>query len=273
MNVVRMCGGIGNQMFQYAFGRALNVLGKEVGYDTSWYNVKRSEQGPFPRPFRLPMFQLQNYYNTKFNWDNPFIYEKNVRYNPSVFNMKNDNNFDGYWQYYVYYEKIIPILQKELQLGTAFYTEDFMKIADKIMSCESVSMHVRRGDYQLHRVGAFRDLPARYYFDALKMVEGEVFIFSDDLPWCKETFKQDYFKKKLHFVDLVDYQCMELMRLCKHNITTNSTFSWWGALLNENPDKVVICPVTYLGDTITNSENLRYPKEWIKIEDYAVHHV
>ena len=181
MNIVRMCGGVGNQMYQYAFGRVLSLAGKEVGYDTAWYNIKRSQQGPHPRPFRLHYFQLTQFYNRTFNWDLPFIYEKRTGYNPAVFNMKNENNFDGYWQYYTYYERIVPILQKEFQLQSQYYTEDFMKMADKILSCNSTSMHVRRGDYQLHRKGAFRDLPARYYFDAMKAVDGDLFIFSDDL--------------------------------------------------------------------------------------------
>jgi hypothetical protein len=272
VNVIKFCGGIGNQMFQYAFGKVLSVSGKDVAYDISWYTEGRTKM-QYPRPFRLPMFQIPQLNIQPINHDNPIIYEKNVLYKLGLFNMKNDNNFDGYWQYYTYYEKILPILQKEFQLRSDFYTEDFMKMAERIMDCNSTSMHVRRGDYQVHRKGSFRDLPARYYFDAMKEVEGDLFIFSDDIPWCRETFKQSYFKRKLTFVDMEDYLCFELQRLCKNNIITNSTFSWWSAVLNENPYKVVVRPLTFQGDTIDNSNNLRYPKEWIKIEDYAVHNI
>jgi hypothetical protein len=67
-----------------------------------------------------------------------------------------------------------------------------------------------------------------------------------------------------------DYLAFELMRLCKHNIATNSTFSWWAALMNNNPNKKVICPIHYLGISAEESEQLRYPKEWNKVKDYAI---
>jgi hypothetical protein len=116
----------------------------------------------------------------------------------------------------------------------------------------------------------WRDLPAQYYFTAMREIKGDFFIFSDDIPWCKETFKQVYFSKKLTFVDIEDYLAFELMRLCKHNITTNSTFSWWTAFLNDNLDKKVYRPTHYPGVNEQDSDEYRFPKEWIKIEDYAV---
>ena len=272
MDVVQICGGIGNQMFQYSFGKVLQLQGKEVAYDISWYSSQTGDP-VFPRPFRLDKFQVTGLHFHRFEKSNPIVYEKAVKFNPKLFELKNDNNFYGYWQYYVYYERIVPILKKEFELKTEFYTPEFLKMAEKIIDTTSVSMHVRRGDYQLHRIGGFKDLPATYYFNAMKEVEGDLYIFSDDIPWCKETFKQAYFKRKITFVDMEDYLCFELMKLCKHNINTNSTFSWWAALLNDNEGKKVICPVTYQGDSVENSIQYRYPKDWIKIEDYAIHFV
>lgn len=270
MNVIRFIGGIGNQMFQYGFGKVLSLQGKAVSYDLSWYDTKGANHPLYPRPFRLGMFQIDNIRIQPFASDNPTIYDKHVGYNSIVFQQKGDVNFDGYWQYYGYYKDIISKLQKEFQLKTEFYTKEFLELADIIMDSNSVSVHVRRGDYQLHRVGAFRDLPANYYFSAIKHIEGDLFIFSDDIPWCIETFKPEYFSRKLYFVDMEDYLAFELMRLCKHNIITNSSFSWWAALMNENTNKKVISPLHYLGYSKEDSIQYRYPKEWIKIEDYAV---
>ena len=270
MNVVKICGGIGNQMFQYAFGKVLELQGKDVAYNLEWYEKKNVINGEHPRPFRLDRFEIPPLRKHPFARGNPMIEERNIGYNPGVFEMKNENNYDGWWQYYGYYAHILPVLQKEFQLKTSEYTDKFMKLAEKILDTESVSVHVRRGDYQLHRKGVWRDLPAQYYFSAIREVEGELFFFSDDIPWCKETFKREYFSKKLTFVDIEDYLAFELMKLCKHNITTNSTFSWWAALLNENPDKKVYRPTHYPGVNEEDSDLYRFPKEWIKIEDYAV---
>lgn len=269
MNVIKVLGGIGNQMFQYAFGKVLESKGKEVAYDLSWYLAKRAYDPNYPRPCRLDYFQLQPYNQSLFIKGNPVIFENKVLYYPKIFDLTKDANFYGYWQYYPYYESIIPQLQKEFQLKEEYKTKEYKSVLKQIRGTDSVSMHVRRGDYQLHREGCFRDLKAKYYFDALSMIKGDVFIFSDDIPWCKETFRKEYFNRKITFVDLEDYQCIDLMRQCANNINTNSTFSWWAAVLNPNPDKKVICPITYQGDSVDNSEAVRYPKSWIKIEDYA----
>jgi hypothetical protein len=102
---------------------------------------------------------------------------------------------------------------------------------------------------------------------ALSNVKGDIFIFSDDIPWCKQKFNDFY--SNITYVDLDDYLSFELMRLCKHNVTTNSTFSYWAAILNDNPDKIVVSPYKWLGDQVIN-DKLRFPEEWIKIPDYAV---
>lgn len=269
MNVVKMRGGIGNQMFQYAFGKVLALNNKQVAYDISWYVPHRTETALYPRPFRLPFFQVTDLYIKDFVQGNAVVYEKRVGFNPAVFTLKNENNFDGYWQYLPYYEGIIPQLKEEFQLRTDYYTDPFMKVAERIWNTESVAVHVRRGDYLLHRVGMFTSLPTKYYFDAFQYVKGDLFFFSDDIPWCKNTFLKEYFpNRRITFVDMEDYLCFELMRFCKYHITTNSTFSWWAAMLSDYKDKQVIRPRHYLGEPEEKSD-LHYPKHWVKIEDYA----
>jgi len=271
MNVIKIMGGLGNQLFQYAFGTVLQQHGKEVMYDISWTQTKERAKSKYPRLFRLPMFQVERLNFGKCIQENPTINEAKVGFNMQLFKMQNENNFEGYWQYFPYYKNIIPQLQKEFQLKTEVYTEKFLKYAEMIWSTESISLHVRRGDYLLCRKGDFYNLSANYYFDALtkvKRIKGDLFIFSDDIPWCKKTFNQDFFSRKLVFVDIDDYLAFELMRMCRHNIITNSTFSWWAAVLNSNLDKMVVCPHRYLGDSEEDSNKLRLPQEWIKINDY-----
>ena len=271
MNIVRLMGGIGNQLFQYSFGLVLESTGRDVAYDMSWYVSKGATHEAWPRPLRLDKFQIEDLKIHSFIPTNPMVYEHKVGFDMGLFGLKTDCNFEGYWQYYDYYRQVVPALQQIFQLRTEVYTEEFLKYAEQIWSGGSVSIHIRRGDYQKHRKGAFRDLPAQYYFSAIREVEGDLFIFSDDIPWCKETFKQAYYTRKITFVDVEDYLALELMRYCKHNIITNSTFSWWAALLNQNEGKKVFCPVHYLGDSEEDSIRLRYPQEWIKLKDYATH--
>jgi hypothetical protein len=269
MNIVKIYGGMGNQMFQYSFGRVLEEYGRDVAYDTSWYNTKAATDPAYLRFFRLDKFQITNLKLHPFISKNSFVYERRVGYNLNLFQLRNDNNFQGYWQYYSYYERIMPFLRKEFQLRTEVYTDEFLKLADIIMDTNSVSVHVRRGDYLLNRKGIFHDLPAKYYFNAIRETEGDLFIFSDDILWCKETFKKEYFDRKITFVDVEDYLALELMKFCKHNILSNSTFGMWAALLNENPGRKVYCPTRFLGDELGFSDQYRYPKDWIKINDYT----
>ena len=122
----------------------------------------------------------------------------------------------------------------------------------------------------MQRKGGYSNLPMKYYFSAIKELKGDLFIFSDDIPWCKNTFIKQYFPNRtITFVDMEDYLCFELMRFCKHNIISNSTYSWWAALLNTYIDKKVIRPKHYLNDSEQLSDTYRYPKEWIKMEDFV----
>lgn len=268
MNVVRLMGGMGNQFFQYAFGQALQATGKEVAYDLSWYmDGLHGVNQAYPRPLRLMYFDISNLKQSAFLRKNPTVFDVRVGFNMGLFELKSDSNFDGYWQYYPYIKAQIPTLKKEFALMLEHYSDPFMTLADELFTKESVSVHVRRGDYLMNRKGKYTSLIAKYFFDALSQVEGDIYIFSDDLPWCRDIFKQEYFDRKIYFIDLPDYQSFELMKLCKHNIISNSTFSYWAAMLNENPSKKVFCPYHFLDKA--DSGELYYPTDWIKLNDYV----
>ena len=268
MNVVVLMGGLGNQLFQFALGLVLEKNGKQVVFDNSWYTRKGSTNPAYLRPYCLDKFQIPPLHFEPIITSNPAIMENKVGFNPGIFQMRNDNNFYGYWQYYSYYTDIFPILRQSLQIKSDFYTPEFLKVADKILDSNSVSVHVRVGDYVDKRKGQFNSLSSKYYFDAIKETEGDLYIFSDDIPWCKQTFDPKYFSRKIFFIDQADYLCFELMRFCQSHIVTNSTFCFWAALLDDNPNKRVICPKHYLGDSEEYSNEYRWPEEWIKIEDY-----
>ena len=268
MNVVRIIGGMGNQITQYAFGLALMHSGKPVMFNLDWFRTKGAKHPKFPRPFRLNKFEIPAFPIGAIVPDNPTIDESKVGYNPMILQMKNDNNYSGYWQYYSYYIHVLPILRTHLQVQSQFYTEGFLKWVEKIMGTDSVSLHVRRGDYLMGRKGQYKNLDTEYYFDAIREAKGDLFIFSDDLKWCRQTFSQKYFARKVYFVNEPDFLSFELMKFCKQHIISNSTFSFWAALLNDTPEKKVWCPTHYLGDTAEYSDTYRWPKDWIKLEDY-----
>ena len=275
MNIVKVYGGLGNQMFQYAFGMALMKRNKEVVFDISYYADGKCLEGPYPRFFRLDKFNLKHPVFLKDTKRNgmTLVKENKIGYDEKVLELKTEAFFEGYWQYYKYYIDILPDLREQFTVKKEYYTEEFLKYEERILKGNCVTLHIRRGDYFTHTTHKYSVLSPSYSFDALQYFDKnyDLYIFSDDLEWCKKVFKSDYFNRNIYFVDLEDYLCMQLMKSCANNIIANSTFSWWAAFLNENENKKVICPRHYLGDSLEISENLRYPKEWIKIYDYVDH--
>jgi len=255
MNVIRLMGGIGNQMFQYAFGKVFQELGKEVAYDISWFSIKQT----YPRPYRLDKFQADLKFSN-FTNGNPIIMGGDEKYNPSIFNLDN-HNFEGYWQHLRYYTSIRAILQQKFTLKPETYTEKYKQLAHTILNSESVAIHVRRGDY----LKLWPIMGVKYYANAISRIQGDLFIFSDGIHWCREAFREENLHRKITFVDLQDYLAFELMRFCKHKILGNSTFSWWAAFLEDSG--TVICPKGWLGFKNTFEEDKRYPEKWIKLEN------
>lgn len=255
MNVIKVKGGLGNQLFQYSFGRAQTENNIQVKYNIDW--------------FRNPGNAYRHYCLDKFVniRTSPLLRQKNFMerdYNLNL--LKTDNhNFGGYWQYLGYYKEILHILKKELCVKEELLTDRYYELQENIKN--SVSVHVRRGDYVGH--DTFGTLPFSYYFSASKLVKGDLYIFSDDIPWCKDIFKEDYFSRKIIFVELgQDYLEFELMKFSKNKVICNSTFSYWAALLSDS--KTVIAPDGWL--VVERKENmydkneqnkLHYPENWI----------
>jgi hypothetical protein len=276
MIIVKLHGGLGNQMFQYAFSKNLaKVRGESIAfvddtlngvtkrkYELSYFNIKpkfvdkkkateldklyKNKTPKIIRRFLKQPKYLVDCYLDK----NLFVFDKKV--------YKTDKKyFVGYWQNEKYFNEI----RKEL-------LKDFTskKNITKKLKQNSVSIHIRRGDYiknpQVKQAHGACDM--NYYKTAINLIEDKVenpffYVFSDDIVWCKKNFK---FLKNVEFIsNKQPYMDIVLMSKCEHNIIANSSFSWWGAWLNENDNKIVIAPKSWMKSYYKSP----VPKEWIKI--------
>jgi len=255
MNVVRLMGGLGNQLFQYAFGRQMQENGIVVRYDIS--NFGKSKH----REYMLGNFLLELAFS-------PFVGAQTItdsKHRPTFdlsYQKMDGKNFFGYWQYMEYFKDILPMLQREVWLKEQVHTEEYYALLEQIRLENSIGVHIRRDDYLTS--DTIPTLPFSYYARAISMVDGPLYIFSDDIAWCKRHFIEDYFDRKITFVHLQYYLDFELLRLCKHQIIANSTFSWWAALLNTNPDKVVVTPDFWI-TRLDRAKRNNFPADWIKL--------
>jgi hypothetical protein len=255
MNIVRLMGGLGNQLFQYAFGRRMQENGIVVRYDIS--NFGRSRH----REYMLGNFLLELAFS-------PFVGPKTItdsKHYPTFdfsYLKMDGKNFFGYWQYLAYFQDILPMLQREVQLRPEGKSPEYKKLREKIESDQSSAIHIRRDDYLTS--DSIPVLPFSYYVEAIGMINGNLYVFSDDVEWCRRHFVEEYFDRLITFVNLPYYQDFELMRLCKHQIIANSTFSWWAAILNDNPEKIVVTPDFWI-TRLDRAERNNFPKDWIKL--------
>jgi hypothetical protein len=255
MNVIKLYGGLGNQMFQYAFGKAQEHLGIDVQFDIN----PRGDASR--RPFILDKFKTNIKHGNLSG--RKVVKERKSGFRNDLL-LRDRCSFIGYWQHPDYSKDILPQLQREFCVKDEFYTKEFLKLKNEITNCNSISLHVRRGDYVT--IGMFVT-ELDYYLRAIKFIttikdNPIIYVFSDDMDWCKENFVD------VKYIHLQDYLDFELMKLCKSNIITNSTFSWWAARLNPNPDKVVIAPEQWQHhreDTEKKDREFLILKDWIAL--------
>ena len=294
MIIVKLTGGIGNQMFQYAAARRMSYVNNtQLQIDLGWFNesglsanrkyelkvfnvigkiatpsnilaLKTRRQNPLSR--RLPNFLKK----TVFNTNQTHIIEKYFNFDPAILNVKDNIYLDGYWQSEKYFIDIEQIIRKEFTFKND-PTERNREASDAIVTAESVAVHIRRGDYvTLAQANAFHGLcPPEYYQLAVEEIAKQVnkpvfFVFSDDIEWVRDNVKLDY---KTIFIDHNNpdqgYEDLRLMSLCKHQIIANSSFSWWGAWLNPSPNKIVIAPRIWFRKASQDTRDL-IPSTWIE---------
>ncbi|MCX6738749.1 MAG: alpha-1,2-fucosyltransferase [Candidatus Parcubacteria bacterium] len=279
MIIIKAIGGLGNQLFQYALGRRLSLeRNTELFFDTTWYEkppnrkyslnkfntigtVASKTDGKKRKPLLLDVILPIN--------KKRYIREQSFRFDKKILSVGKDVYLDGYWQSPKYFESIEDILKKDLVLKEP-QGEEHEEMRKKIYSINSVSLHVRRGDFLAEKnKKTYTDCGPGYYQSAINYIfkqtgKIELFVFSDDPEWVKENLHTGHPTTFVSSRNFTDYQELDLMRSCKHNITANSTFSWWGAWLNPNPKKIVVTPKQWFVPIERNGEDL-IPATWVRM--------
>lgn len=289
MVIVRLLGGLGNQLFQYSLGRHLAIKNKtELKLDISGFEIYKKHKYSlnhfniienFASADEIRRYKKFNdqtikgkFYNLIESLKPPKLrtYIKEpypYGFFPEILSSGDNIYLDGYWQSEKYFKAVEPIMRREFTVKEAFDSYLFRAITDS----NSVSLHVRRTDYVTNS-RAYKihgTCSVDYYERAANKIKKTVsqphfFIFSDDIDWAKNNLK---LKASITFVEHgpeKNYEDLILMSKCKHNIIANSSFSWWGAWLNQNPTKIVIAPQKWFKDAKMSTNDL-LPINWLKI--------
>ncbi|MFL9879114.1 alpha-1,2-fucosyltransferase [Herbaspirillum rhizosphaerae] len=286
MIVTRLIGGLGNQMFQYAAGRALaQRLGVDLyidrrafeNYETHAFGLQHFAAKLLDAaPRDLPGMQRESRLN---RWLRRFsggamrvVTESAFTFDPAVLALPDGIYIDGYWQSEQYFADVIQTIRDDFRIATPPSPENqaWLKKIDSVLS---VSLHVRRGDYvsnaSASAVHGTCDLD--YYRRSVsKLVEQagkeiELFVFSDDPGWVAENLQLPH---PTHFVRHnnadTNYEDLRLMSACRHHIIANSTFSWWGAWLDSRSDSIVVAPRQWFRGDKPDARDL-VPERWIRL--------
>jgi hypothetical protein len=255
MIITKLQGGLGNQLFQWAYGKSLSIKhGVEFFLDKSFYDnqigvtIRGYELNKFPN-LKKPQFM---------NVLGLFVVSDDFNYRELYYDKKKSYYLNGYWQSEKYFKGIESIIREELQVPN----ESLEKFSNLPINENNVSIHIRRTDYVTSN-GYHPVQSIEYYQKGLDII-GEydnIFVFSDDINWCKENLQ---FKNMIFIEGFDNMEDIWLMSLCKNNIIANSSFSWWGAWLNRNPNKKVISPKNWFGNVNINTNDI-IPSDWILI--------
>jgi hypothetical protein len=296
MIIVRLSGGMGNQMFQYALGRVLSIKHNvPLKLDTTFlFNqtaIPLVRKNFVPRPYALDVFTIEadSAKPNEIPWyGKPFFsgilmqaidallrklaflpgWEKSFTYSPRVLEYGPNTYLAGFWQSEKYFAALRPVLQKDFELSVPIGSAT-KKLLEDIVSTVSVCVHIRRSDIA---ASSFHDsVSLNYYTNAVAHINKnrpieKLYVFSDDIGWCKEHVR---FSTPTVYVEndsagTKNEGHFALMRACKHFVIANSTFSWWAAWLAENPDKIVVAPKKWFGRASIDDRDL-VPEDWIRI--------
>jgi hypothetical protein len=263
MIITKLQGGLANQLFQWAYGKSLSEKYNTPLYlDLNLYTDKHI--GDTRRDYSLIKFP---------NFSNSPLTDKSLLVGRGLHTLRDnfifsdinyDDNLnyylDGYWQSEKYFKEFESVIKEELKPN-----QDILDKLNKtpFINKNVVSMHIRRTDYTTSN-GYHPVQTIDYYKRGLEVIGDYdyIFVFSDDIPWCKENLK---FENMVFMEGFDDVEDLWLMSMCKNNIIANSSFSWWGAWLNSNPDKKVIAPSNWFGERANLNTSDIIPSEWIKI--------
>ena len=277
MIVSKLHSGLGNQLFQYAAGRSLALLNHTtVGLDLSDYihyldrkyvlDAYNISAKVISSAEKADIFDDNRLFRRLLHMSRWTIYrqEMSSNYSSRFEKLSNNTHLDGYWQSERYFHQYSSQIRLELTLKHSLN----LPITSDLSKSNTVSVHVRRGDYVTDPTvrSILRPCPLSYYHKSIHYVRSLVptakfYVFSDDISWVKGNFPHD---KNIIFVDpdlTMSYRDLELMRLCAHNIIANSSYSWWAAWLNSNPHKIIVAPKRWYSSSLYSDEGIISP-DW-----------
>ncbi len=292
MKIVKIKGGIGNQLFQYSFAMCLASKGNDVKLDFNYcYKSNSKTQKPRLKDLNISLKEANlndvkkvclfphnsNPTSLKYKFgiaienllNRKYFFEKNRKYIEIKEFKKSISYFDGYWQSWRHVFSVENILLNEIKPKLPISKKN-LEFIDSISNENSVFVGIRRGDYvkttkAMNHYGVFSN---NYYLNAMnyiaKRCDSPVFyIFSNDIEWCRSNLDFGNYKVVFRENDKQtdDLEELFVMSNCKHAIIVNSTFHWWGAFLNRNPNKIIICPNEWFLD---GKEIDICPPEWIR---------
>jgi len=253
----RLQGGLGNMMFQIA---ALEDMGRRSGFETCYPErygrlallIQSADHSSNAMEY-LRIFK-------NFQWDKhldkSLTFERTYSIPHEYVNIKPTDSsvYMGYFQSERYFEREATL---KLFEPAGFITEEL----DSMDFSDACSIHIRHGDYVGKYNGTYFIPSMDYYNAAMEEVKADRYlIFSDDLPWCTQVFKGSQYM----FISDHDFIELFMMSRCKHNIIANSSFSWWGSYLNQNPDKKIVAPSSWYTTYKYSSMDI-YCNNWIII--------
>jgi hypothetical protein len=288
MIITQIYGGLGNQLFQFAAGFSLaRMKNTSLKIDNQFFEKQYShsfnleiyklqfekatekdlnfiKKRQWPRILQSLYYRVQKilpYYKRNLYNEQNNIFDKHFK------NSSSNCILNGYWQDCRYFIEFDTEIRKLFKIKEELLSENYFELLEKVTSTNSVSLHFRRGDYVTLGIKAPSLL---YYYSAINFLQNQFsdldlifFVFSDDIKWCKDNINLP--ELNIIFIEtgfgLSGPEEMQLMSNCKHNIIANSTFSWWGAFLNDNKDKVVIYPAIY--KEMLNPDLML--KQWIQL--------
>ncbi|MBK7708125.1 MAG: alpha-1,2-fucosyltransferase [Acidobacteria bacterium] len=292
MIVVKLMGGLGNRMFQYAFGRHLahrhktqlkldlsfflDAMPKKKHhvirhYDLDIFNIDgivASESEVFDLSKRVQFSLLDRALNRFWRYKKSHIVEPHFHFSVAAFNSPDDVYSNGYWQTEKYFGDVSELVRSDFSFKEALGPRA-ADLHQRIMDSNSVCLNVRRGDFV---VNDFHGVQGVDYFARAnellrqQVVGFEYFVFSDEIEWCEANLK---FDNPVTFVSheyagrkFQDY--LRLMSAWKHFVIPNSSFAWWAVWFNQDPDRLVIAPKNWFGDSSLDTSDL-IPENWLRV--------
>jgi len=290
MKIVKIIGGLGNQMFQYAFAIALkqHFPCEDILFDCTYMEHYGLHNGlELNRIFGVDLPQAST--RQLLMVTRPVKHHKLSRMvrrilpdrstecvekpsNEYISKVFDDRYcyYEGYWQNPLYFDDCRETILRAFRFDESSLSSKSRDLLGRLESCDSVSIHIRRGDYLKSKV--YRGCAAlEYYRQAVDYVLARIaqptfYVFSDDIEWCRQNMQGLLGTHATHYVDwnkgADSFQDMLLISKCQHNIIANSSFSWWAAYLNQNAGKLVCCPRKW--NNIYRPDTVQH-KSWVQL--------